>query len=213
MKAHYLKIAQVISICACFLACITAHAADTDTNSAPATNSSSRLVIVKAVYGDLSTPDSSSDVTAQVAPMVTNDTLTVDASNDNFGDPASGVCKQLKVEFTFDGVPGTKSVYERGKLKISIKDKPDPAQAAASKLVIHKAVYGVLPDGDSIDVTAIIAGMVRTNSLAFTVNNDDLGDPAPDENKQLRVDYTFNGKDGSQTVAEGKTLKIPSESE
>jgi hypothetical protein len=212
MKTVYLGIVGAIFTCACFLACPATHAADTDTNSAPnATNPSPRLVIVKAVYGDLSDPSTTSDVTEQVAGMVTNDTLTVDASNDNFGDPASGVTKLLRVDFTIDGLAGSKSVYERGKLKISLADKPNPGQTTGTpKLVIRKAVYGVLPDGDTIDVTTIMTGMVRNNSLTFTVNNDDLGDPAPYETKQLRVDYTLNGKEVSQSAVEGKTLTISS---
>jgi hypothetical protein len=214
MKAFHLGIFGAILACACFLASPAARAEDNDTNSTPATtNAASRLVVVKAVYGDLSDPNSTSDVTAQVVGMVTNDSLTVDASNDNFGDPASGVCKQLKVDFTFDGVAGSKSVYERGKLRISVADKPAAESSGAPKLVIHKAVYGVLPDGDTIDVTAIVAGMVRNNSLNFTVNTDDLGDPSPYETKQLRVDYTLNGKDGSQSIAEGKVLTISADSQ
>ena len=208
MKIHLLPIGCAILASAYFVACVSARPADIKIISASATNPVPRLVIVKAVYGDLSTPDSSVDVTGQVAGMVTNNAVTVDASDDNFGDPASGITKQLKVDFTFDGVPGTKSVYERGKLRISLKDKPD-AQTGASRLVIHKAVYGALPNGDSVDVTTIVAGMVHSNSLIFTVNNDDLGDPATYQSKQLRVDYMLNGTNESQTIAEGKTLEIP----
>ena len=57
-----------------------------------------------------------------------------------------------------------------------------------------------------------LAGMIRNNSLTFTVNNNDLGDPAPDETKELHIDYTLDGKDVSQTVAQDKTLKIPADS-
>jgi hypothetical protein len=110
------------------------------------------------------------------------------------------------VDFTIDGVPGSKSVYERGTLKISSANKPNPSQNSG-KLVIRKAVYGDA-DGDTIDVTTIMADMVQHDSSTFTVNDSDLGDPAPDSNKKLQVDYTLNGKDGSQTVNEGKTLKI-----
>lgn len=189
------------------LVCLMTRAEDTSTNSVAMTNAAPRLVVVKAVYGDPSDTNATTDVTSQVAGMVKNDTLTVAASNDNFGDPASGVCKLLRVDFTIDGVPGSKSVYERGTLKISPADKANPSQNSG-KLVIRKAVY-CDTDGDSIDVTTIIAGMVRNDSLTFTVTNDDLGDPAPDSSKKLQVDYTFNGKDGSQSVDEGKTLKIP----
>ena len=205
----YLNFIGKAMACGLFLASVAARAADTGTNSVSMTNAAPRLVVVKAVYGDPSDTNATADVTGQVAGMVTNDALTVAASNDNFGDPASGVCKELTVDFTINGVPGSKSVYERGTLKISPADKPNPSQNSG-KLVIRKAVYGDA-DGDSIDVTAIVAGMVRNDSITFTVNDDDLGDPAPDESKKLQVDYTLNGKDGSQTVDEGKTLKISAE--
>jgi len=208
MNTYHLKFALNVLTSGLLLSCIAAPAADTDTNSPAATNAPSRLVVVKAVYGDLSDPSSTTDVTKEVAGMVIDNALTVAASNDNFGDPASGVCKQLKVDFKIDGVAGSKSVYERGTLKISLNDKP-AQNAGPPRLVIRKAIYGVQPDGDTIDVTSIIAGMVRNDALTFTVNNDDLGDPAPDESKSLRVDYTFDGKDGSQTAAEGKALTIP----
>ncbi len=212
MNIRTFQITTKVLACAAFFACLAARADDAATNSITTadttTNPPSRLVIVKAVYGDPSDPSSSSDVTAQVAGMVTNDSLTVDASNDNFGDPASGVCKLLKVDFKIDGVAGSKSVYERGTLKISPADKPDP-NAGASKLVIRKATYGVLPDGDTIDVTSIITGRIRNSALNFTVSDSDLGDPAPDESKKLQVDYTLDGKDGSTTVAEGAKMQIP----
>lgn len=202
----YFNIVGRVLACGFLLGCLAARAADTGTNSMAMTSAAPRLVVVKAVYGDPADTNSTTDVTGQVAGMVTNDTLTVAASNDNFGDPASGVCKELWVDYTIDGVHGSKSVYERGTLKISLADKPNPGENSG-KLVIRKAVYGDT-SGDSIDVTTIIAGMVRNDSITFTVNNDDLGDPAPDTAKKLQVDYTLNGKDGSQTVDEGKTLKI-----
>ena len=88
MKIYSLKIAGSILTCACFLA-LTTRADDTVTNSVAMTNAASRLVIVKAVYGDLSDPSSTSDVTEQVAGMVSDNALTVDATDDNFGDPGS----------------------------------------------------------------------------------------------------------------------------
>ena len=202
----YLKMAAWILASVGLLTGMAAYAADTNTVST--TNATARLVITKAMWGDPADSTASSDVTEQVARTATNDTLTVDASNDNFGDPASGVCKLLKVDFTFDGARGSKSVYERGTLNLSIADKPKPSPTGKSTLVIRNASYGVLPDGDKIDVTSIIAGMVQSNSLNITVTNSDLGDPAPYQAKKLLVDYTLNGKNGSQMVPEGGMLKI-----
>lgn len=210
MKTHTLKLSGAILACVYFLASTDAQTPGTNTNAAPAIQTTPRLVVTKAIWGDPTDSSSMNDVTELVAGMVTNDTLVMDASVDNLGDPASGVTKELKVNFTFDGVPGTKCVYERGTIKISAADKPTPAQKGGT-LVIRKAIYGNLPDGDKIDVTSIVAGMVRNNSLALTVNNGDFGDPAAYEKKELKVDYTLDGKDGTQTADEGKVLKIPSD--
>ena len=77
-----------------------------------------KLVIVKAEYGDL--PDGAkTDVTKKVAEMVKQDALSVDATNDNFGDPAAGVGKKLRVEYTFNGAKKSKTVDEGQTLTIS----------------------------------------------------------------------------------------------
>lgn len=80
----------------------------------------SKLVIRKAVYGDL--PDGAkTDVTAKVATKVANDSLSIEATNDNFGDPAENVGKKLTVDYTFDGKDGSKTVNENETLTISDK--------------------------------------------------------------------------------------------
>jgi hypothetical protein len=79
-----------------------------------------KLVIVKAVYGDL--PDGAkTDVTEKVKGMVKDGALSVVASNDNFGDPAEGVVKKLKVDYTFEGKAKSKTVDEDETLTISDK--------------------------------------------------------------------------------------------
>jgi hypothetical protein len=77
-------------------------------------------VIKKATYGDL--PDGSKvDVTDKVADLVADDALSVEATNTNFGDPADGVVKKLKVDYTFEGKEKSKTVDENETLKISDK--------------------------------------------------------------------------------------------
>jgi len=83
-------------------------------NSRPAAGD---VVIRKAVYGDL--PDGkSADVTAKVAEMVKQGSLSIDATNTNFGDPAQGITKKLLVEYTIRGVARTETVNEGESLKI-----------------------------------------------------------------------------------------------
>ena len=91
-----------------------------------------KLAVVKAVYGDLTSTDVI-DVTAKVAAMVKDNALTVQATNDNFDDPASGRYKQLRVDYTIDGVARTKSVGENRTLTISGNAPAKSKKAAGGK--------------------------------------------------------------------------------
>ena len=79
----------------------------------------------------------------------------------------------------------------------------------AGKLVIVKAVYGDLPDGASVDVTAKVAAMVKDDTLRVDASNDVFGDPADEAFKKLRVQYTLGGVAGDKTVGEDQTLTLP----
>lgn len=79
------------------------------------------------------------------------------------------------------------------------------------ELVIVKALYGALPDGVVIDVTAKVAAMVKDNTLRVDASNDLFGDPADGAFKRLRVDYTLGGVAGSKTVGEDVTLTVPAD--
>lgn len=167
--------------------------------TAPATPATSgpKLVIVSAVYGDVD-GGKTADVTTKVAAMVKDDALTVEANKANFGDPAGGKPRKLKVAYTIDGIYRTKTVDEGETLDVS------------PRLFIRKAVYGSLPNGPSADVTDIVADLVRKNRLSVEASNDQFGgDPAPNVVKKLRVDYTFDGVNHSKTVGENQTLTIP----
>lgn len=168
---------------------------------AQTTKPAGTLVIVKAVWGDLPDGDKT-DVTDKVKPMVKDNALSVQASNDNFDDPAVGVEKKLRIDYTIDGVAHTKTVLEDETLVIS--NKP-------SKLVILKAVYGDLPDGDKTDVTAIVRDQVNGDRLKIQASNDIFGDPANGVGKKLQVDYKLDGVIGSKSVDEDEVLVIPNE--
>jgi uncharacterized protein YajQ (UPF0234 family) len=162
-----------------------------------------KLVITKAVYGEL--PGGASvDVTKKVAEMVKDDSLSVDATNDNFTDPAEGVGKKLRVEYTIGGIAAAKTVNENENLTVSGK---------AQKLVIVKAVYGDLPSGGSVDVTRKVAEMVKDGALSVEATNENFTDPAEGIGKKLRVDYTFNGVAKSKTADEGEMLTISASGE
>jgi hypothetical protein len=77
-----------------------------------------RLVVTKAVYGDLSSKDSM-DVTDKVAPKVRRNTLSIAGYNGIFGDPAIGKDKQFRVDYKLNGKAETKTVGERERLTLS----------------------------------------------------------------------------------------------
>lgn len=75
-----------------------------------------RLVIRRAIYGDLAN-NTVVDVTRKVADWM-EDSLRVEATAENFGDPAEGIEKQLKVDYTLDGIELTTTLEEGQVLKI-----------------------------------------------------------------------------------------------
>jgi hypothetical protein len=75
-----------------------------------------RLVIRNVVYGDLGN-NAVVNVTRQVTDWL-DDSLIVKASAEDFGDPANGIEKQMKVDYTLDGVEASVLVEENQTLKI-----------------------------------------------------------------------------------------------
>ena len=81
------------------------------------------VAIVKAEYGDLAAGPAA-DVTKKVAALVKAGALAVDASNDNFGDPANGHPKKLRIEYRAGGATVSKTVGERETLALTATSTP-----------------------------------------------------------------------------------------
>ncbi|HEY4329288.1 MAG TPA: DUF3395 domain-containing protein [Phycisphaerae bacterium] len=173
-----------------------------DSKPAPEPPKPAYLAITKAVYGDL--PDGpQTDVTKKVADLATRRRLSVAASNDLFGDPASGIVKKLRVDYEFGDLKGSRTVGENDVLLLAFGDRSGPL-----RLVIRKAVYGDAGGGTSEDLTQLLASMADNDGIILPVNYGSLGDPAPTQPKVLRVEYRFDGADGTATVQDGETLKL-----
>ncbi len=163
------------------------------------------IIPVVTVRGD----EGRTDVTAKVAAAIVDQELFILANNENFGDPAEGVVKKLKVEFTINGTGQTKIVEENSVLHI--------APLSGEKLVSTKAIYGTMEDAATETdypgaiVTSIVAAAVKDGkSLSLSVDNESLqGDPVPDHVKQIKVNYTVGGKPFSVTANEGESLSLP----
>ena len=77
------------------------------------------------------------DVTARLSNEVKNNKLSVNASNEAFGDPAEGQVKKLKVDYSVGDENLSKTVNEGDTLEISAP--------ADKKLFIKRALYDVIP--------------------------------------------------------------------
>jgi hypothetical protein len=83
-----------------------------------------------------------------------------------------------------------------------------PVKSDSLRLVIKNAVYGDFENNAVTNVTQQVADWVDNNTLKVEIPNDDFGDPANGIVKQLKVDYTFDGKEKSKTAKDGETLKL-----
>lgn len=83
----------------------------------------SDIVIQKALYGDL--PDGkSADVKAKVEQMLASGAREVQASNENFGDPAPNKVKKLLIEYTGNGEKFSKMAQEGETLTLAVGETP-----------------------------------------------------------------------------------------
>jgi hypothetical protein len=157
------------------------------------------------------------DVTDRLRGEVVDNRLSVVANNNNFSDPAPGVPKKLRVEYSIDSSPGVRTADENETLVI--------AAAAGKRLEIRRAVYGDLADqkdqiaagdvGTSVkivymDVAKILRDRIRDNALTIKAGNDTMGgDPAFGVAKRLTVEYSVAGKRHTVAVTEGDMLSLP----
>jgi len=83
-----------------------------------------KVTIHKAVYRGVD-GGRSADVTKKVAEMVKAGSLSIEASNANFGDAAPGIVKELRVEFAANGVTQIKTVREGETMTLLVGATPE----------------------------------------------------------------------------------------
>ncbi len=170
------------------------------------------LTIDRAIYGVLASdvPDCV-DLTEKVQAALRDGRVSVPATNAFAGvDPAPNVVKQLRVDYTIANQPLVGVADENETLSL-----PRPTDGAGD-IAIVRALYGLVPPGpyrpiggQTVDVTEAVAALVRDGTLVVTAGNELGGDPANLVRKQMRVDYTLDGKRHSRTIQEGATLQLP----
>jgi HEAT repeat protein len=92
------------------------------------------VVILQAIYG-APAAGLTANVTRKVAALVKAGTLAIDATNDNFGDPADGHVKQLHIDYKVNGVRASLTVPEGETLTLAaIATPPAVVDAICSAL-------------------------------------------------------------------------------
>lgn len=92
---------------------------------------SPKLEIQRALYEAID-GSGSSDVTAKVAAQVQDNSLSLVANNEAFGDPTPLHVKRLRVEYTLGGKAGTVTIPESGTLELGARiERPFPFEWSA----------------------------------------------------------------------------------
>jgi len=166
-------------------------------------NPSGSLQITRAIYG---ADNRWADVTNRLNSQIRGNQLHMQVTNDTMGgDPARNREKTLRVDYTFDGRANQVVINEGDTLRLNAS-MGDNSQ---SRLQITRAVYGA--GHHWADVTNRLNSQIRGDQLDMRVTNDSMGgDPAENQSKALRVDYTFDGRANQVVVNEGDTLRLNS---
>src|SRR5574338_678725 len=128
--------------------------------------------------------------------QVTNDTMG--------GDPAQNQSKALRVDYTLDGRANQVVINEGDMLRLN---RGGVRSYDSSSLQIDRAVYGA--GNRWADVTNRLNSQVRGDQLEMQVSNDNMGgDPAQNQDKTLRVDYTLDGRSNQVVIREGDTPRL-----
>jgi hypothetical protein len=86
--------------------------------------------------------------------------------------------------------------------------QPGPGWGGWNDLRVVSARYGA--GSRTMDVTGRLQGMVNNGMLRVRVDNGSMGaDPAPNQPKQLHMQYLYQGRQRSISVREGNHVQIP----
>lgn len=85
---------------------------------------------------------------------------------------------------------------------------PAAAEPDMAPLKIVKASWSGADGRATLDVTNVVAGLVKDNALSVEASPQVLGDPSPFMVKELRVEWSKGGVVARRVVKEGQTLKV-----
>ncbi len=121
---------------------------------------------------------------------------------------------RTKVRLNFDPAGSVFVIFRRAPGRadhvIAASSTITAESAPGPKLEIQHADYTATDGAGGMDVTAKLSELAGGGQLVVVASNDALGrDPAVNHQKELRVDYTLDGKPGHAVVHENETLMLP----
>ena len=125
------------------------------------------LAIVFACLAASASAEDATNVTSVVSALIKDNRVSINASNETFGDTAPGISKKLRVEYRIGDEKLNREVNEGGKIEI--------AAPAGQKLVITKAIYG--PADGSKPVNIEIASEALETLPGFKIEHVLKADP------------------------------------
>ena len=163
--------------------------------------------VILAAFYEAVTGTGSLNVTAQLTAMVAEGNYALPITNGTFGsDPAFGKIKQLRVQYQRNGQTGTKTFSENSLIVF-------PADLPTLTIpMIQSARYESVIGTGFRDVTATLVSLAQSGAFSRAVNNTNFGpDPAVNQVKRLRVNYTVDGVAGVKLIAENATFNYPTD--
>ncbi|MGI8666943.1 MAG: hypothetical protein ACR2N4_13065, partial [Jatrophihabitans sp.] len=145
------------------------------------------------------------DVTGAAQSLIEQQSLTVEASNDVFGDGWPGTVKTLDVVYQYGEQQQQLAIAtENSTLQIDYTSLPPaPTSPDPRTLTVIRAAYG------QADVTSQVIGFISGQSLDFVADNATFGDSWPGTAKSFSMAYSW-GPSTSQNivVAENSPVQI-----
>ena len=151
------------------------------------------------------------EVTQRVRWLIRGESMNFRVDNDTLGvDPRPGQAKALRLQFR-DNKGRTRQLTFNENQYVNLRVNSAGsgyAGGGSGRLQILRADYGA---GNRFsDVTARLNSQIQGDQLNLQVTNGTMGgDPAKGQDKILRVQYAYNGRQGQVTINEGDYIRLP----
>ena len=164
------------------------------------------LRITRARYG---AGDRWLDVTNTLQNLVSSNRLNIKVNNTNMGgDPAEGQQKELEIEWAYRGRRQESRLREGEYLNLPGSDGDSNDRDHYGDLRIVRARYGT--GNRWLDVTNTLQNLARNNRLNIKVNDTNMGgNPAGAQQKELIIEWEFQGQRRELRLPEGEYINIP----